>query len=270
MELLLYIMGNFFVNWAAVIPLGFWTGEVLKRQSKFTDNNEKPDLAVVYKNVPGCVSSDLQVILFFGTVFRCYWSCVPPAVWDDETSWIIIMLAKCDVFCSPFIWGFLCLTVACTQGRTVIEQNMPFFLRWKFLVFVAIAIGYAICWFFPTIEMHRGWRMADVAVVANMFGDTFAMIPQMYLATHDKERPKEETSHFVGLLCIGRVFRMIFWMAMLRDQYQLGLLDHEHQMWVFVIPDIIHTLVMGDFLWIWLKKLKETQLQPIMERLQIV
>lgn len=270
MELLFYVIGNFFVNWSAVIPLGFWTDEILKRQQKLADATEKSDPRVIYKKVPGCVSSDLQIILFFGTLFRCYWSCVPPVMWEDETSWFIILLAKCDVLFSPVIWGFLCLTVACSQERTTIEESMPFYLRWKFLVFAAVVVGIATTWTVPSIEMHEGWKGADVCVVANMFGDAFAMIPQMYLVTYEGEKPKGGTSHFVGLLCIGRVFRMMFWFAMIWEQYQANTLDREHQIWVFVFPDIVHSLVMADFLWIWLKKVKKEQIDPRMERLAIV
>lgn len=44
------------------------------------------------------------------------------------------------------------------------------------------------------------------------------MIPQMYLVAYSEEKASSEASHFVGLLCLGRVFRIAFWATLLIAQ----------------------------------------------------
>lgn len=55
------------------------------------------------------------------------------------------------------------------------------------------------------------------------------------------------TSHYVGLLVVARMCRMIFWGVL----YYMG----EHFTQLF-IADLLHAIFAADYLYLWCKKLK--------------
>merc|ERR1712070_1199478 len=86
------------------------------------------------------------------------------------------------------------------------------------------------------------------------------MVPQMHMIAYNTQlRLTSAASHFVGLLCLGRVLRMAFWGVLLFVQYMN---DHHnaHYIWTFIVPDLVHTVIMGDFLYLWFKKVKRDHL----------
>ncbi len=71
-----------------------------------------------------------------------------------------------------------------------------------------------------------------------------------------------------GILLIARTrigiehglrIRSIFPFSVLTVANSLG---GSHYMWTFVLPDVIHTLIMGDYLYIWLRKVKSERIDP--------
>lgn len=40
--------------------------------------------------------------------------------------------------------------------------------------------------------------------------------------------------------------------------------------WTFMVPDVIHTVIMGDYLYQWIKKVKEDKLDPLVHELMSV
>ena len=71
-------------------------------------------------------------------------------------------------------------------------------------------------------------------------------------------RASGESGSFMGLLCLGRVLRMMFWFWLLAHP------DSGHALWTFIIPDLFHSLVMADYLFHWLAKVKRDTLDPLM------
>ena len=83
------------------------------------------------------------------------------------------------------------------------------------------------------------------------------MIPQIHVlsdasAAVNKTELKTETSHFVALLSLGRALRIFFWLSMLIPSIMHGDL-HSYYIGAFIIPDIVYTIIMGDFLYVWFK-----------------
>lgn len=287
MELLIYLIGNLLVNVTALIPLREWyrstsTGveedeaelEYYNKNDEFGKNqkvarNSTPKLSLS-KTHQGLVSVDLQCCLLFGSILRCYWSLAPPVIWTGEET-PVVWLAKLDLSSSPLLWFLVVMLVGRTQIRSPAEATMSIFFTWPMLCLMSLIGGFIACLILPSLDNVNGWLFADVAVVANMMCDSLAMVPQMYLAMNDERKAKKEVSHFVGLLCLGRVLRMLFWALLLIKQLAHVELHGSHYIWTFVLPDLLHTLVMGDYLYIWLKKIKRDQIDPIFDQVvQIV
>lgn len=38
--------------------------------------------------------------------------------------------------------------------------------------------------------------------------------------------------------------------------------DHGLYIWTFIIPDVLHTFIMGDYLYLWMKKVKRDSIDP--------
>lgn len=58
------------------------------------------------------------------------------------------------------------------------------------------------------------------------------------------------SSYFMGLLCLGRCLRMLFWLVL------VGHPESGETLLVFVLPDCLHTVVMGNYLYCWLNKVR--------------
>ncbi len=94
-----------------------------------------------------------------------------------------------------------------------------------------------------------------------MILDGFAMIPQVIIVACSEGPTAPAASHFVGLLSLGRFLRMAFWVWLLLHP------DSGQAIWTFVLPDLVHTVIMADFLFHWLKRVKRDQLDPVLERM---
>eukprot|EP00392_Amoebophrya_sp_AT5.2_P004134 g4142.t1 len=213
------------------------------------------------------VSKDLLFMCLLGAVLRCYWSMSPPEIWSEEdylTHWICIF----DLIGSLLVWG-ACAFLATRFGSDMWAGLVGLpkrearettkkpasrwyrYSRWPVLCAAAGVLAYIGTHILPTLSVPGAWPAVDFAVVSNMLIDGMAMVPQMLLLTdkHDSRTP-QLTSHFVGMLCIGRVLRMAFWIFLVLHP-QSG-----HALWTFVLPDFFHTIVMGDFLYHYVKKIR--------------
>ena len=71
--------------------------------------------------------------------------------------------------------------------------------------------------------------------------------------------PVSETAgYFMGFLAFGRLLRVLFWVALFLSP-NLG-----QGIWTFMVPDVLHTLVMGDYLYQFMKKLKRETVDPVL------
>lgn len=251
MEMLFYLFGNFCCNAAAIFLL--WHNRRLTRRAW---EKEKPEMMI---------SRDLQIMLFIGTLLRVYWSLSPPAVWSDEP-FFIQWISFFDVLVSPLVW----LSVLLFIGRHQHKFTSPpiKWIRWGPLTLTATVMGFLGSSYLPTLETEESWPYADCVVIWNMILDGLAMVPQMYFVAHSEEKAGPEAGHFVGLLCLGRVFRMLFW-GIISAHLLLKGDSHGSYLWTFIVPDVIHTGIMGDYLYIWLQKMKRDRFDPFVTDLAV-
>jgi len=83
-------------------------------------------------------------------------------------------------------------------------------------------------------------------VAFTMYMEAMSLLPQLWLMRKMHE-VEPLTSHYVGLLVIARIIRMIFWGKL----FILG--EHFTQL---LIADMFHFLFSADYLWLWLRKLR--------------
>ena len=94
---------------------------------------------------------------------------------------------------------------------------------------------------------------ADKATIFNFSADVLALLPQLFVISHSEDDYcSTSTRDFVGLLGLARIFRLTFWTL----NFFSNLFSGMPLMWLcpFVIPDLIHTLVMGQYIYLWVKK----------------
>jgi len=262
MELLLYLFGNGCVS-AAGLMLLLHSNKLAMLMDLIKVHTQQGQSQQGGSNVQSkqlMISRDLQILITIGTYSRIYWSCSSPPVWTDEELFVQI-LCWIDLASSCILWSAICGTIAIKQTKFV---EVPPYFSWPVLTGVSLVLGYIGAHFLPTENDPNAWPLADTAIMFNMIIDAFAMVPQMYTIANSSEPAGPELSHFVGLLCVGRVFRMLFWGTLLFQYFLRG--STGHYLWTFIIPDIIHTAIMFDYLLIWLKKVKQDKLDPMLKQ----
>jgi hypothetical protein len=255
MELLLYIWSN----WCCMLAAGvlLWSYYKPSKRSQYKGGELEEDIMI---------SRDLQISLMIGSFSRVYWSCSPPVVWGNEPT-IIQWLSMFDVFVSPLVWTAVVILVGLKQRKYL---TAPVHFSWPVLCGVAFAISLLASYLLPdTHDDHSGWPLAGVMIMFNMLLEGFAMIPQMHLVANTTDKASgPEASHFVGLLSFSRVLRIIFWAIMMVPDILSG--DaHGFYIWSFLVPDVLHTVIMGDFLYVWLTKVKQEAVDPIFQQMEI-
>lgn len=138
------------------------------------------------------------------------------------------------------------------------DYKVPIYLSWPVLTLAGVLCALVGPTLMGSYDDFSSWDYAVHMVVFNMTIEALAMIPQMHMIAYSKARASSSTSHFVGLLSLGRVLRVIFWITLLGPKIIQG--HYAGVMWEFVLPDIIHTIIMGDYLWLWMKKVKRDQI----------
>merc|ERR1712194_304277 len=126
----------------------------------------------------------------------------------------------------------------------------------------ALVFSFVMTQILPSLHSPEAWPMVDLAVIFNLVLDGFAILPQVMLITKTDKSTKDPgmantASSFLGLLCLGRALRMIFWIVV-----RLSDPTNNVAIWTFVVPDLVHTIIMGDYLYLWLQKIKRDRLDP--------
>jgi hypothetical protein len=279
MEFLLDLLSNFCQNFAALLILVHTLGPKIWKRKTVEEQDANSLREKEQKEEATIITKDLQIMLALGSISRVYWSCSPPEAWSGEM-WVFQQLSKLDVFTSPFIWCAVCYFVAFRQGRAESTQvnfggekrsedsiwsilsskGVHWMFSWAVWTPAALVLAVICETFVP--PSHEGWPFDGVAILFNMLVDGFAMIPQMNFINNSEAKQPSVASHFIGLLCVSRALRMMFW-------FSVFLIEHIYYggqgfVWTFVIPDILHTLFMGQFMWVWMKKVKKDTIDPML------
>lgn len=182
-----------------------------------------------HKSIYG-LSIDTQVSYLLASLSRC--------VWSLETRLVETKLAYLELLCSTV--ASIALGILCWQlYHTTSKHSIPV-LR----VYITAPICLLLAFLF-----HPGedWMSMQILVSYTMFQEAMGLLPQLYLMRHMHE-VEAMTSHYVGLIVVARAIRMVFWGKM----YFLG----EHFLQLF-FADICHTLLSADYMYIWVRKLKD-------------
>jgi hypothetical protein len=247
MDLLFYLFGN----WMCI------GGGCMLLQAQQQHQAKRADWEVEPSGKELMISRDLLIMLLIGSVSRIYWSFSPPAVWSEEIEFIQY-LSIVDTMVSPALWAVVVGYVALKARK---YANSPWFCQWPFLTLVSFIGGYIGACCLPPMDVPESFLWADVIVMWNMVQEGVAMIPQLYLVATTNEKITTEATHFVGLLSLARVFRMIFWAVLILAPI-FGGHDTGHYIWAFIVPDVVHTIIMWDYLYIWLKKVRRDNFDP--------
>lgn len=258
MDAFLYVFGNVLATLAGLLVLKVYLQQLVFTNSEST---QKP----TYKKL--LVAPDLELMLFFSALARAYWSFSPPPVWERDPL-VLRVIASTDCVFSIFLWGFI--TVFGLFYRQQIKQKVkacvdnnsfdgsPYPIWCKSYVLLGIATVFALVGLHFVEDEETGWYGADFMVMFNMAVDTLAMIPQMWIINNAEAEASSETCHFVGLLGTARMLRMLFWATTVM---QTLMYDSYTGIWPFVIPDIIHTAIMGEYIWLWSKKIQRDSME---------
>eukprot|EP00397_Hematodinium_sp_SG-2012_P012296 GEMP01012462.1.p1 GENE.GEMP01012462.1~~GEMP01012462.1.p1 ORF type:complete len:221 (+),score=35.83 GEMP01012462.1:257-919(+) len=175
------------------------------------------------------LSIDTQIAFFLAALSRCCWTLDTRLV---ETSFSYLELAA-SVGASGYIL-YLCRAYRHTTTK---RASTPF----RIFVIAPISVAFAFVF-------HPGddWFSLQILVSFTMYMEALGLLPQLWLMRHMHEI-EPLTSHYVALLVIARAFRMIFWGVL----FWMG----EHFLQLF-LADILHTLLSADYMYLWLKKLR--------------
>jgi len=231
---------------------------------------------------PIALSRDLLLMLFISQVQRVYWSFSPPAIWDVPLplfSWSCFI----ETITAPFCWLAVLYAVRKDVSLHIV---VPYQFQW--LVLTMGAFIAAFIW--HNVGLAQGFTDPDgypIAIEVAMSShilDGFAIIPQLYhLAQGNKKAEALDTTgervlnHFVALLSIGRAIRMVSWAFHIHSLYSVGMLSWDivsHQgtrrVLLFIAPDLVHTILMGDYLYLWFRALKQQTVDPWLEQISMI
>lgn len=176
------------------------------------------------------LSSDTQICFVLSTVSRCIWSL--------ETRLVETWLAYMEVSLSTII--ALVLTYYMIHLRHTTTKTAWGPLRWYTLTPITFMLA---------VVFHPGgqWISSQILVSFTMYTEALALLPQLYLMRKMIEI-EPLTSHYVGLLMISRIVRLMFWASL----YMQG----EHFLGLF-IADAMHSILSADYLYLWCMKIRD-------------
>jgi len=181
-----------------------------------------------HKSIYG-LSIDTQIAYLTAVICRC--------IWVMETRLVETVFAYLELVLSTGVAFVLCYFVYKYQHTTT-KQSVSY-LR----IYVTAPLAMLLAFFF-----HPGedWISMQILVSYTMYMEAMGLLPQLWLMRKMHE-VEPLTSHYVGLLVVARIIRMMFWVKL----FVLG--EHFVQL---LIADMVHALFSADYLWLWLKKLK--------------
>lgn len=193
------------------------------------------------------ISKDLQILTCLSTFLRWFWSTdlsSDAPIWD-EGHWMFRPMCYLELLISTVVWGMVVLLVRAPAKET----KLPWYVRWYTCLIWSLS-GPALLILNPDFWNPRvRFTHEAYSVPWNMALDTFGMLPQLYLlySADSESLPASWVSHFVGLMCVDRVARILFW---------IGYFWNGPYLLSFIVPDVVHTLLMADYIYLWMKLVK--------------
>lgn len=181
------------------------------------------------KNIEG-LAFETQIIYLIGSIIRCIW------VFDTRLSTLWI------------VWVELLLSVG--------SNSYLVYLFWKYRdsKFFNIPNPYKFIYLLAastvlSIFLHPGSKgtyyfSMQMLVAFTMYFEACGLLPQIHIFRKQGE-VEITVSHYVFSLAVSRIFRLAFWFFMWLDGDSFVYL---------MIADILHTALLGDFIYYYFKR----------------
>jgi ER lumen protein retaining receptor len=181
------------------------------------------------------LSIDTQICLLSSVISRCIWTLNTRII---GSSAVLAGLALLELFLSLF--ACVSLILFFRKLRHTILHSVPLGVSAVVLIPVTLTFAYVV-------NPGRWFALSSQILVAfSMYVEAVALAPQLLIARRIGD-VEALTSHYIGLLVISRIVRMIFWVFMF--------IDGQSFLCLF-IADLLHTILSTDFLRLWFKKLR--------------
>lgn len=159
------------------------------------------------------------------------------------------------------------------EGDAEVHPHMRY-VAWPKLTFAAFLVSLLLFNILPSIgsQSAHAFPKVEFFFLLNLIIDGFALFPQIMLVTKSRANSeshanREKASNFLGLLCLGRLTRMIFWLSLWLFS---GVGQDTGKIWFGLIPDALHCLILSDFVVAWAKKIRVETVQPWMRAANIL
>ena len=182
------------------------------------------------KNTEG-LSFETQICYLVGVLIR--------VIWIFKTRLSKHFIVWLELVVSISIAVYLVYLFVKYKDSSFVQINNP--IKLVYLVAVCAVLSY----FF-----HPGKRDAYMQMLVSftIFLEAAGMLPQIYIMR--KLKAVEVTiGHYVFSLAVSRVFRLLFWFMSWLDGVAFGYL---------VIADLVHTLLLADFCYFYLRSKRGT------------
>ena len=178
------------------------------------------------------LSIDTQISFLIGAFSRI--------VWVFDTRLMYFPLIWIELILSLISGAYILYLFHKLKHTQFSETYNPFNL--KILLLACLILSF----FFHPGAKNKYYLTIQMLVSLTMFLEASGMLPQIYLMRKSGTL-EVNTGHYIFLLGISRVVRMMFWIMMW--------MEGEHFMYL-IIADLLHSLLLLDFVWCYFKKQK--------------
>lgn len=184
------------------------------------------------------LSVDTQISVALATLSRC--------VWSLETRLVETWIVYVELILSAIVSVFLCQQLF--QYRTTASKQAS----WPFRCVVTLPASFLLAMFF---HPGGGWFTMQTLVSFTIYAEAIALLPQLQIMRNVVEI-EPLTQHYVLALVLAHVVRLGFWLSLfMQGERFLGLF----------FADILHTMLSGDYLVLWMRKLRKPNLLVFFE-----
>jgi len=173
----------------------------------------------------------------------------------------------------------------------------PRHAQWQYLTLMAVIVGLTLPMIVPYSALSpAAFPLTISSAITGCVIELCAFIPQIYLTAYGytKTTPTTDANavtgdgsytsvativhrrwsasnkpHFVGFLCMARVFRAVFWFSTVCAVISQRAAGDLLLIMTLVLPEAIHTMLVGDFLVRWLRQLKESAVDPFVHQVSV-
>ncbi len=232
-----------------------------------------PEIGSIRKD-PGRIvlSRDVLVMRVIGAWLRVYWGMSPPSVWDLSNKFYSLVTCI-DVLSAPLLWMLVWWRLGSNALRgSWCDPKLPWYVGWPFLSFLSVALGLPWLYWGPyQVYEDDGFPYAMDVLAVSFVLDGLAFLPQMFALSQGKEGSASNLhpciGHFVGALSLCHCLRTVSYAVHLSVMlevvgpvggtgrfYQAG---EVRRVLLIAIPDLFHSIMVADFVYMWSRKVKE-------------